>query len=318
MNTVRRARSRDVFGLALLDVVSCGFGAIVLLILISRTGLVPTPSPAVDSGALLTRTFALEQEQQQLDDLLERERLKLAESQGNNADARLALQRLAATEQSRLADADALSASTDVLKQRGEDLERTIQLTRNDTDAQDEEVGGIPVDGDYVIFVIDTSGSMRQIWSWVVREMDSLLTIHPQVKGFQIMNDNGIYMYPGQRGGWIKDTRGNRLQAFAKLKAWGANSNSNPMQGITEALRTYGAQMKRGDKVSIYVLGDDYTGPSYERDVTIAGQLNGAPGERLARIHALAFFVARTAPKFATLMREMAYRNDGTFMALTR
>ncbi len=317
MNILRRARSRDLFGMALLDVMSCGFGAIVLLILISRTGLVPDATPKVDSGALLARTFALEEEQKELDDLLRRERLKLAESQGNNADARLALQRLAVTQAERLASADELSASTDVLKRQGEALERTIQLTRNDTDEVDEEVGGIPVDGDYVIFVIDTSGSMRQIWNWVVREMDSLLSIHPEVKGFQIMNDNGIYMYPGKRGGWIKDTRGNRLQAFARLKGWGANSNSNPMQGITEALRTYNAQMRRGDKVSIYVLGDDYTGPSYERDVNAAGQLNGAPGERLARIHALAF-TARTAPKFTTLMREMAYRNDGTFMALTR
>ncbi|MEO0972075.1 MAG: hypothetical protein AAFX85_03205 [Pseudomonadota bacterium] len=313
----RRARSRDIFGMALLDVVSCGFGAVVLLILISRTGFIPDPTPTVDTGALLARTFELEDEQRLLDDLLQQEKLKLAESQGNNEQARLALERLAVSRREQLDTVESLTAWSDVLRAQGENLERSIRLTRADAEKRDEEVGGIPVDGDYVIFIIDTSGSMRQIWNWVVREMDSLLSIHPKVKGFQILNDNGIYMYPGRRGGWINDTRGNRLQAFSKLKTWGANSNSNPMQGIAEALSTYSAQMKRGDKVSIYVLGDDYTGPSFERDVTYASRLNGAPNERLARIHALAF-TARTAPKFTTLMREMAYRNDGTFMALTR
>jgi hypothetical protein len=313
----RRDRGRDIFGTALLDVISCGFGAVVLLILISRTGLTPSPV-TVDTGALLARTFELEDEQRELDDLLRLEKLKLAESRGNNADARLALERIEASAQDKLDTADALSADSDVLKRRDRELERTIRVTRRDTDERDEEVGGIPVDGDYVIFVIDTSGSMRKIWNWVVREMDSLLTIHPQVKGFQILNDNGIYMYPGKRGSWIRDSRSSRALAFARLQAWGANSNSNPMQGITEALNTYSAQMRRGDRVSIYVLGDDYTGSSYERDVNYVNTLNGGPEERLARIHALAFYVAQTGPKFATLMREMAYRNDGTFMALTR
>ena len=56
---------------------------------------------------------------------------------------------------------------------------------------RDEEVGGIPVDSDYVIFIIDTSGSMKQIWGRVSSEIINVLNIHPKVKGFQIINDLG-------------------------------------------------------------------------------------------------------------------------------
>ena len=48
----------------------------------------------------------------------------------------------------------------------------------------DEEIAGIPVDRRYVIFVVDTSGSMKQIWSDVSKVMNKILEIHPKVDGF--------------------------------------------------------------------------------------------------------------------------------------
>ncbi len=70
---------------------------------------------------------------------------------------------------------------------------RKAAITPATAERRDEEVGGIPVDSDYVIFIVDTSGSMQNIWSRVTSEMKSVLAIHPKVKGFQIMNDMGTH-----------------------------------------------------------------------------------------------------------------------------
>ena len=70
---------------------------------------------------------------------------------------------------------------------------------------RDPEVGGIPVDSEYVIFIVDTSGSMMEIWDYVVDVMDRVIDIHPKVKGFQIMNDNGNYLFASTRRQWLPD-----------------------------------------------------------------------------------------------------------------
>ncbi len=297
--------------MAFLDVISCGFGAIVLLVLISRPGF--APSQETQTTALLARTFAVETELKQLDDLLQGTRLKLAESVGSNDTARLAEQRIATELAKKLANADQLSASFATLKQRSAELQ-AIGLTNNTSTERDVEVGGIAVDSDYVIFIIDTSGSMRNIWRRVQRELSSVLDIHPQVKGFQVLNDNGGYLFPEMRGRWIKDTKSWRTRTTRALNGWTGRSNSSPVEGIEEALKTYGG---RGT-LSLYVFGDDYTGGSYDEAVRRIDQLNQKTGqtEKLARIHALGFFVGRTSGRFSTLMREVAYRSDGTFVAL--
>ena len=62
--------------------------------------------------------------------------------------------------------------------------------------ANDDAVAGIPVDSEYVIFVIDTSGSMQQFnWGRAIEKLNETLDVYPQVKGIQIMNDNGSYMF---------------------------------------------------------------------------------------------------------------------------
>ncbi|GAG30524.1 unnamed protein product, partial [marine sediment metagenome] len=61
---------------------------------------------------------------------------------------------------------------------------------RSPTDAT---IGGIPVDSEYIIFIIDTSGSMHNYaWSMVRKKMEEILEIYPKVKGIQVMN-NGVF-----------------------------------------------------------------------------------------------------------------------------
>ena len=54
----------------------------------------------------------------------------------------------------------------------------------------------------------------------------------------------------------------------------------------------------------------------------IGSTTSDADGRRMVRIHAVAFPVYLQRPsarvyRFAALMRELAYRNDGTFVALS-
>ena len=183
-------------------------------------------------------------------------------------------------------------------------------------------VGGIAVDSEYIIFVIDTSGSMQSAaWNQVVRKVDETLSIYPRVKGIQVMNDMGDYMFPQYRGTWLEDGAGVRNRIIQTLSGWAPFSNSSPVEGIREAIDTYYDPAKN---ISIYVFGDDYTGDSVEEVVDAVDQINIADemGRRRVRIHAVGFPVYLDQPnariyRFAALMRELAYRNDGTFVGLT-
>ena len=59
-------------------------------------------------------------------------------------------------------------------------------------------VGGVAIDSDYVIFVIDTSDSMRDhVKTTLKNQMREILTVYPQLKGLQILNDA---LYDHDRG----------------------------------------------------------------------------------------------------------------------
>src|SRR5690606_35716495 len=83
-----------------------------------------------------------------------------------------------------------------------EDMKRL--LGQNYRRRADDAAGGIPVDSEYIIFIIDTSGSMyNYVWDMLLEKVGETLDLYPQVKGFQVMNDEGIYMFSGYRGKWI-------------------------------------------------------------------------------------------------------------------
>jgi hypothetical protein len=188
----------------------------------------------------------------------------------------------------------------------------------------DRTVGGIPVDSEYVIFVIDTSGSMQSsAWSLVVRKMTQVLDIYPRVKGLQVMNDMGQYMFSRYAGKWIPDTPGRRKVVLERLRSWTPFSNSSPVEGITRAIQGFAASDK---KISIYVFGDEFTGDSIDQVLDAVDRINArdAQGNRLVRIHAVGFPVMFSQPgfseftgvRFATLMRQLCRENGGTFVGL--
>jgi hypothetical protein len=177
----------------------------------------------------------------------------------------------------------------------------------------DGPVAGIPVDSQYVIFVIDTSGSMQQMaWRSVQQKMNEALDAYPQIKGFQVMSDMGEYMFSSYRGDWIPDTPARRRTVLQRLTNWAPFSNSSPVEGITAAIRTY-ARADR--KISIYVFGDDFTGRSINDVVLTVRRINprDRSGRPSVRIHGIGFPVlmnnrgaADGALRFANLMRVLA------------
>ena len=124
---------------------------------------------------------------------------------------------------------------------------------------------------EYIIFIIDTSGSMyNYAWSRVRQEMIAILDIYPQVKGIQVMSDMGSYMFPSYRGKWIPDSPARRRAVIERLASWTPFSNSSPVEGIERAIRAYYTSDK---KISLFVFGDDFTGGAIAP--VLAGETGG-------------------------------------------
>ncbi len=160
-------------------------------------------------------------------------------------------------------------------------------------------------------------------WNRVQQQLRETLEVYPQVKGIQVFNDMGEYMFKSYRNEWIPDTQGTRDAIIDALRNWNAFSNSSPREGILEAIETYYDPDK---KVSLYVYSDDFASGSINAVVREVDRRNsaGADGQRRVRIHAVAFPVyyevtngeLLTAARFAILMRVLCQRNGGTFVAL--
>lgn len=189
----------------------------------------------------------------------------------------------------------------------------------------EDAVAGIPVDSEYIIFVIDTSGSMLDSsWTLAQKMLRETLEAYPTVKGIQVMNDDGVYMFRDYQARWMPDSPGRRQAIISRMRSWNATSDSNPVNGIEAAIRDFRSDDK---KISIYVFGDDYQGVrSIDKAMAAIDRLNrpGPDGKRLIRIHGVGFpgrfgsaSVPRTAASFATFMRAVCAAHGGTFVALS-
>jgi len=314
----RRNKTLDIFSLSFLDVISCGFGAVVMLILIAKTDVEPSIAGADEVSSLLASLVSLQNSVTQIKQEMDADLSALEQLSGQKQSVEQASQSLAkqlqSLEQKNAAMADSISGLSLVeerLKQA------SLSTPQKPNKERDIEVGGIPVDSDYVIFIVDTSGSMKRIWGRVSTEVINVLNIHPEVKGFQILNDMGKPIISGYDGKWIPDTPSRRQSVIALFRKWNALSNSSPVEGLTVALRKYA---KPNITTSIYVFGDEYSGGGYDAVINSVTKQNRrlSSGRKLAKIHAVGFISAGTTDRFSVLMREMTKQNDGTFIALPR
>ncbi|MGI9290767.1 MAG: VWA domain-containing protein [Gammaproteobacteria bacterium] len=324
----KKVRNDDTFNMSFLDVICCGFGAVILLLVITK---IYEPVTIEESRAELEALLlALQQE---LFDVrgettrLNRELNSLESQEQTEAELlagmRAELKRLQG-EFAPIGDEDDLELKGELLAARQSLNEQMRRLLKDYKQADDDTtVGGIPVDSEYVIFVIDTSGSMFQgPWRLVLQMVSETLQVYPQVKGIQVLNDEGRYMFTSYTGRWIPDSPSTRRNILKRLASWNPYSDSSPVEGITEAISTFYAPNR---PISIFVFGDDYPRGSVESVVRYVDQINSQGGaERLVRIHAVGFptqFARGTSPnalRFSNLMRALCERNGGSFVGLNR
>ncbi len=325
-------RETDGFTVSFLDVASCGFGAMIILLMITKSS-----APVAIEYANVTSDGSITELQEQLftirgeTTILNRE-LNAKHEQLSALTERIArLRRDMDDIQGRFQSSRQLSDETTDEIGRLAIARQTLtaemeRLLANSSAPANNAIGGIPVDSEYVIFVIDTSGSMfnNPSWNKMLGVIEDTLNVYPEVKGIQVMNDMGDYMFDSYRGDWIPDTPGRRNQIISSLRTWNPYSNSSPVEGVTRAINTFYAPDR---KISIYVLGDDFQpGGSIQEVMRTIDRINveDANGKRLVRIHGIGFPTIFAGParfqqsvyRYSTLMREMTQRNGGTFVGL--
>ena len=320
-----RRRGLEEIGLSFLDVICCGFGAIILLLMI-----VKTVEPILIDEPTVTQD-GLVQKREQLNEILGETRILKRQLTDEERQLTSELAALAKVERDINDILGRYRATAEEAEFQRSTRERLLQAKQSLTAEMERllgldfvratnTIGGVTVDSEYIIFVIDTSGSMQQ-WAWnaVQRKVREALDIYPRVKGIQIMNDMGDYMFPEFAGRWIPDNPDRRRDMLRILGGWSPNSNSSPVEGIQKAINTFYAPDR---KISIYVFGDDFSRKSIERVVDTVDQVNRVveDGTRRVRIHAIGFPVRvgfASGNRFAALMRELTFRNNGTFVGLS-
>jgi len=328
---MKRRRELEVFSMSFLDAICCGFGSIILLFIISRN---TEPLRLEQSERDLSGVIA--QYQQELNEILgETDKVRRDEAttasdvrtdQRKVEDLKAQLDKiraevLATTKDTAFSNdiegklATAKQSLTDEMKRLLADYKPPLN---------EYKVGGIPVDSEYIVFLVDTSGSMQNYaWDSMLQQVRETLQVYPTVKGIQVMDDEGAYLFKSYRNEWIPDTPTRRQAILDAMKNWHSYSDSSPREGILAAIDTFYDPNK---KISLYVYSDDLAVGKINSIVREVDRRNkpDASGHRLVRIHAVAFptiYEATggdmyTEADFAVLMRSICQRNGGTFVAL--
>ena len=322
---MRKRRDMETFNLSFLDVVCCGFGAVILLLVITKIYEPVTIQKSQEE--LQNLIVSLQQElnlirgeSTVLNQTLTEVREQLSENDEKKNRLTGDLTEMQGEFTASKALADEKTGEMNALLTARQSMTEVMRRLLKDYRPKDETtVGGIPVDSEYIIFVIDTSGSMYQgPWNLVIQKITETLAVYPQVKGIQVLNDEGEYMFSSYSGQWIPDSPAIRQNITSRLRYWNPYSDSSPVEGITEAINTFYA----GDKqISIYVFGDDFPRGSVEAVCRYVSRVNKADrfGNRLVRIHGIGFptqIGTANGAKFAHLMRKLSEQNGGTFVAL--
>ena len=330
---MKKRRGIEIFSLSFLDCVCCGFGALILLLVLSKTAEpIIFEEYSKDLDNILAKlqeelyelrgdTHILNRELVSKKEQIAQEIEKIARLQGDlsSIKGQFSASKDDAAVQNKI-EGQLASAKQDLT----EEMRRLQEQELPPRSEPNATVGGIPIDSEYIIFIIDTSGSMfNHGWGSVQQKLTEVLKVYPKVKGIQVINDMGEYMFSQYAGQWIPDTPARRKAVLKRLRKWQPFSNSSPVEGITAAIRTFYSKNKR---ISLYVFGDEFTGPSIESVLNEVDRINKKDkyGNRRVRIHAVGFPIQFIRPekeqitgiRFATLMRALCEQNGGTFVGL--
>ncbi len=326
-------RPVSIFSLSFLDCICCGFGAIILLFVLTMGSQTQTIRNVRDSlqRIMLARIAELGETTTRKDELLrqasaraaiEAEIKKKETLQSLLADLEQQIQYQEAGKQALLVDVDAAKKSLAAVQKKPEMILPEV----------DPAPVGLPVGSNHIAFVIDTSGSMRDpnsglFWPAILEKFTDVLEAYPQIKGIQLLDADGRFVFGGRgaSSSWLPDSPEVRNALRLALARYDNFSNSNPVPGIYQAITRLHNPEDPEMKMAIYILGDEFTGTA-DAVIRRLDQLNPADeqGNRKIVINAIGFPTAvryylspgNTGLKYANLMREVTYQHGGAFIAL--
>ena len=319
-----RRRSIEVFSLSFLDCLCCGFGAILLIFLLTiGTGQSASTATQPDLESLRAQLQALEAS-------LRENRNALEAAQNSEQFAR---------------QIQALEAQIKELESRDQQLENELQSrTANRSQAEAEAARarrllqsfpyedlppiGLPSDATHVVFVVDTSGSMRnqftqQIHGAVIQQISAILDSLPAVQRIQFIDTSGQHILPNNV--WMPDTPSVRRDALQRLRNYAVLSVSDPEPGVRAVFQRLAKSVKSDEHMSVYVVGDDFRGNTqgFLHKLDRLNPRDPKTGERAASINAIGFPTIQGPfligglqgnNRFANIMREIAEAHQGVLI----
>ena len=315
---MNKRKNNEVFSMSFLDIMACGFGALVLILLISEFNEVEIIENKYTAEMFLNVKNELNQTKSDLSITQDNLDSKINELITIRTDLEATLNELKQKEEvvknlSNLSDATSSQISM-----------KTIELSST---PKQIAASGIRIDSDYLIFIIDNSGSMIEggPWNRVMEEISRIVITFPNLKGFMIMNDTGKIIQGDNP--WLTPTSTNRKSAIDNLRNIRTISNSNPIPAIELAINFYG---RKYDNVGIFVIGDDIReSKDIDKRLLEINKINTkTDGSKYVRINALAFLTSRRIAKeilpsgkednikYLTLMRELTLQNGGTLVVV--
>ena len=310
----KQRKISELFSMSFLDIMACGFGALVLILLISE--FQESEVKQVENNA----DIFLEAQEEKAKKIIKVESLdKLMSS--NIEDLISTRQRLDVLkmelEKKSLISAklNDLASDTDfqISKQRLKSLSAPMEQ---------KEASGIKLDSRYLVFIIDTSGSMEP-WVKIVQEIDNLIQTFPDLEGYMVMNDNGSIFHGGDP--WLNPTKTNRSASIGILRANRAKygSLSNPIVGLKKVIRVWGDKYK---DLGVFIMGDDILDQT-SRIETISQEVlklnTDLSGKTKVRVNAVGFLTSRGNisqqqgnKNYLMLMRELTEQSGGAMVVV--
>ncbi|MEN8662364.1 MAG: hypothetical protein ABF322_09300 [Lentimonas sp.] len=327
-----KRRPIEVFSLSFLDCLCCGFGAILLLFILS----IGSGKAGVESEVDVPTLEAMREQLAMLEaDIANKASvLEAALNSEVTSQERERILSLIQEMESQLADlqqeADSRKANLNTAQQEAAEANRLLQSFEH----ENLPPIGLPADATHVAFVIDTSGSMRnqlteQLHYGVIEQIRELLDSLPIVRSIQFLDTSGNYMIGNHRSIWLPDTPGLRQQALQTILRYPILSVSDPGPGVRNAIRDLKPRLQANDKMSLYVIGDDFQGSTQSLLIKLdrMNPRNSKTGKRPVSISAVGFPTLISpfqlgAPqgntRFANIMREIAEAHDGVLILKPR
>lgn len=328
-----RRRSAQTFSLSFLDCICCGFGAIILIFVLTIDSRQKEKMEAIEAmrkimAAQLVEIARLKTSKEDIERSNARITTLVTDARLRNDSVQSLIEELTRKMQYEKKGQEALLVDIDELKKEIAARQKKPEMELKDVKPLPV---GVPVGSNYIAFVIDTSGSMRDpntngLWPIAIRKIEEVLDVYPQVEGIQVLDADGRFILNGGRnGGWMPDSPDTRAAIKRTLRRYDADTISNPVPGIYRAIRTLLNPEDANMKMGIYVFGDEFT-ETADPVLRRLEELNPADenGRRKVVINAIGFpttiqfqfSMGNTGVKFANLMREIAYRHGGAFIAV--